>query len=509
MTYYESLTGLLIKQHDDEKQFVYPKDILEPILCDPISKEWLKDPIIVNGNVYDSNSFRQWIRISNIDPLTGVDISGDVTMYPINPIKYILLCLEEKEDTLLFHSPPNTLLNVYLRTSKMSNLLEVKDNDNIVISYTKDNEEKVQKSFATTSYKKQNEYCDISILPWLRTFKANCDTESIFHIENQTFKSIHFLKTENIKFKNCKFMNCYPEEEIRKSCEDDCSFESDIVYYSLEEYLFTNFISGEFMKPNEVFVGISGVFGFEKDFEIINSHSLDSLSHAKYNLYNTEQFTSAKLFLQSFVDCLEIKEFEKKNPPILFHLYIKSLCDISPFDRKIQVRSNGQRVFERVNELKELLKHEKNIDEAFKKFTSLINSQSCKECGAPTYATNLLMKERIRLGIPFVVDQEQNTYGLDFSLLDLSNKELVGLPLKDYCFAGCDLSHTKFKDCVISHCCFVGATMTATLFQNCTFNHEEPFYKVNYEIPPIFLNSTCEHKPYFDELMKINPLNLH
>jgi hypothetical protein len=135
--FYTCLAGCQI-YYDDQCQIeFYPKS-LESYFTDPISYEYMTDPVVINGNVYDRTTISKWLTISNMDPLTGVTIINP-TICPFNMLRYILYAVEDRGDVFAYYSIPTsryqaqviarympmTSLNVNKYTNHMRNLRHI------------------------------------------------------------------------------------------------------------------------------------------------------------------------------------------------------------------------------------------------------------------------------------------------------------------------------------------------------------------------------------------------
>lgn len=106
---YICLAGHKVLYNEKYKIMIYSKNI-SSYFIDPISKDYMKNPVVVNGNVYDCNTINHWLSISSIDPLTGEDLSGkSIMLVPFNMLKYILYSIEDCGDTYAYYSSPTSL----------------------------------------------------------------------------------------------------------------------------------------------------------------------------------------------------------------------------------------------------------------------------------------------------------------------------------------------------------------------------------------------------------------
>jgi hypothetical protein len=113
---YKSICGLEIDSSLDERCYLIEEDV-DFLIKDPITFENIVDPVILNGNVYDSESLKKWFKNSNRDPLTGCTVS-EIKLVTVRAIKYLLMCLEESDYGLIYHSVPQELFRALYLVDK-------------------------------------------------------------------------------------------------------------------------------------------------------------------------------------------------------------------------------------------------------------------------------------------------------------------------------------------------------------------------------------------------------
>jgi len=108
--YYTSLTGNKVERYENESIEIYKKEDLEFMFLDPISLEYLREPVYFNDHVFSRETISRWFREHDRDPMTNEIITlKEICLFPFNLINYLLYAFEEKDDKLIFHSPPNCL----------------------------------------------------------------------------------------------------------------------------------------------------------------------------------------------------------------------------------------------------------------------------------------------------------------------------------------------------------------------------------------------------------------
>lgn len=503
---YTSLAGQQVKIMEDEKTFIYPKTLLEPLFTDPISKEWLRDPVVLNGNLYDRDSISKWLRISNIDPLTGEDIIGSVRFFPFNIIKFIMYSLEEREEELVFHSPLNSILFAHFYGTVLPFESYTRVNDWTIHTETK------RKMFKYSNVQQFAPELSTSITSFFKEFE--CELDSI-EFKNESFCNVYFKKLDNVSFLNCSFTNCFPIEEIKKKSCPNCTFESDLAHFSLEDYLFTDIFTGKQIDFDNIKISESGYI-FKPDLMLEHLDAVKTKKEGKCSSpfcrphpkerfidknFTNKENTSAKVILGGFKDVLDTVQ-QRFIEPVSWDSYNGSIAFKEPVVDTIEVRSQAERVYEKVQSI--LSNLDESTKKGFLKLSSMVNTESIKEADAPAYFNSNLMKMRKILSLPFLVDQESNTYGQDFSFLTLSGKTITNCAMKDFIFAGADLQNTIFVKCSFMECCFVSCDLRGTTFVDCEFNYEREFYKTLSNSNTNFIRCTCSNKQVFDRLHNSN-----
>lgn len=456
MQTYTSVTGYKVKVEPGEEIIKYDRELIENLFCDPITHEWYVEPIVMNGHLYDKKKLQQWLRKSSKDPLTGEDLSelGESTVYPCNIIKYIMFCFEEPnegDETIKFHACPNDIIYAHEIGAKLPFKM---DEENVQTLSVYDNIRDTRHNYLGIS--KDGIFRDRKI------FASN-------------LKSVKGLK-------NCELFNCVniPDHIV------DCKVESNIRNYTLEDYLFTDIISGVKLIPKETHVTKDGfLVSSEHVGKTINGFTCGTKDGLLFylGLQDTKPF---KYVFEQFRDVLGHDNFEptfKPNFKCSYYVYQHApLQDVE--DRTIQVRSQGEMIWNRLEEIVELVRKDRSLCDAIEKVSSMVNNHTVK----PNYGGRITEIEQFRKdqGVPFVTSPEENMYGMDLSLLNLSKKNFSGHDFKDYLFSGSDLTDTVFSKCRFNECCFVGARMEGTRFIDCEIGYPRPFYKTSIDRNTVF-----------------------
>lgn len=450
---YICLTGEEVHLHEDESIFSYDKNMLAPYLTCPISQTWICDPVVVNGNIYDSSSVKQWLATSNIDPLTGEEWPQELILFKFNLLKFLLYMFEERDETLIFHSCPNTLryaqdLGEYLPVQKSNLCEEYFSREPFTVTKTYD-------------FKDQN----LSVTAIMRQYVFKSPT-----VLNDRTIYCHDLRNCNAQLVNCKLVNCL----CSPSDLTDCSIVDNIRCYTLEDYLFTNPFTGTSW-DDSVYLTRKG-YMLPKGINETKIIGYTSDSREEYiRTKQSSQATEITKIVNGFRDLLKPKNILEITPSFESYWYPRFVRKIPPIDIVLRTRSKEELVYERIVFMKQHIETHKHLSTALTKVADLVTNETMKK----DYGTNncLLKNARERMGLPFLIDQDSNTYGKDLSLLNLSNRTFTSLSLKDYSFSGCTFHNTKFINCEFMGCCFVGANLSRCTFSNCKFLSCRRFYK--------------------------------
>lgn len=120
--YWKSITGITCCSHSFDT-VVYPLQLLE-LFNDPITMDITISPIMSHlspNTVYDKNSLIRWYQTSNKDPITGIMSNNTLSFTPLTNLYIALLLLEISDDSLIFHKPNNSLVNLAILVSSIMN----------------------------------------------------------------------------------------------------------------------------------------------------------------------------------------------------------------------------------------------------------------------------------------------------------------------------------------------------------------------------------------------------
>jgi hypothetical protein len=347
----------------------------------------------------------------------------------------------DSDETINFHSPPNDIMYA----QKIGKMLPIQQDDGSEVQ-----------SLSVIDYIKGNRKY------WLPkgVVLKDCDLRLI-DLEIYT------------KIENSKIYNCINLPADTTNCE----IFSNINNYSIQDYIFTDFINGKKLVIENSFISKNGFVVSEKEVGLEFNSITSGTKEAVLDSLGLEKCMTFKFVLQQFQNILNYDDFVPKYNPLFkcsYYLYnLKPLKSI--VERTIEVRSRGERVWQRLAEMRNFLKDDDSLLISKRKISSMISKLSVKK----NYATGKseLMDFRKSQGYPFLVSQDENMYGMDLSMLDLSGKRFNGLEFKDYLFSGSNLTDAVFENCSFMECCFVGADLSGSKFINCKFNYIRPFFK--------------------------------
>ncbi len=488
MDYYICLAGYKVKRYDNEITQIFGKDDIKFLLTDPISLEWFQNPVYFRGNLYEKTTIQKWFRKSDIDPLTGENIDGDSDLIPCNLIKYLLYAFEELEDCLIFHSPPNCLKFA----QRIGEYLPIKSIQG-----------------------KDVDIQDISILGYLDTneyYTARGSIQKCLGVQKNTRFDIRDL-SDTEKLENCHVMNCYPLNKIKEISTNGTIIENSINNYKLEEYILVSIATGKVLKPHELFLTKNGYL-VDKEYVGTKINAIKSNDISNFlSEADPSKCESFKNIATQFIEKINQNYIETSYKPVWDNFYgfgIRSIKDNN--NLAIRIRSAAVRYYETLEEFRTLVSNDPTLEIGLKKISDLVTDNIiCQE----EFRTgkNIIEDTREKLGIPFIQDPANNTYGKDLSMLDLSGKMFRYKNFKDYCFVGTNLKGALFMDCEFFCSSFVGANLKGAQFIYCTFNYLQefnggPFYKTKIDTNTIFAISLGIEAPeqYFVDLYKENNL---
>jgi hypothetical protein len=481
---YFSLVGEMVSISEHEKRFRISISQMSFLFKDPITMEYICDPVILNGNVYDKSSITKWLSKSNIDPLNGIVLEGEIKLIPFLALRYILLCSEFfDDDNIIYHSVPQdprfasyvgenfpliycknpvVTQDVFRLVPKWNgNFLSVFDNMYLLNLYA------IPKNFCQKEYA----FCDFTLCK-----------------EGTTFVD------------GCRFINCLLPQWMQEKYDA----ESNIRYFYPQELLFTDAKTGDFISMRDtksIYITQKGYIIHARHKEIypdavplyaIQDKLTDCVIESKIEMMqhnfspvfheHTSFELDRSLYCDPYTFCDNDELIDKTisatgNSPLL-------TSNVEPADLRVRATSPVDKIRSRIVELARLF----DTDESYYKSLTKISEHITPE--HLTMGSTYLQSERQLLGIPFFA--EISTYSKDLSFMQMENKTFSKIEFKDSFFVRADLRNTKFIECSFSLCYFIGANLSGTKFIDCKFTDCEH----------AFLDVITDNETSFDRFVK-------
>jgi hypothetical protein len=439
--YYISLNNYKVRRTQNEIKI---NPMIKEMFIDPITLEYFKKPIYIPESkmIYDYNSIKEWLLLSDKDPLTGIKIDKEnIKSIPVLNYFMAMLSLEEQDDDLYFHPPNGNLLDILhvvklifddqvckkINNMVSLNLLDYMD------EYTLDND---IINFDTK----------IKSGPITYTFSGKCLFSPI------TFEDI-FIKcpiSRRIYNKTCLITDegifTYPMEKSEHFCISRGNTLSD----------FNDFIDYEIKKE----------YNMEKWLEILN---ITDVKEHKIKIINKSSWeTKYKYTDIDKLDAINTLEIEYPNMKyILCQLFEKNKNDdIVTRDWYLQVKSTEENIYQF------FLKHKNTVNnKTVKLLSELLNKQDISQYG-PDF-----VRKREFYNFPSILKSTDMVYGNDYSFLEIKDKIIKDKEFKMYYFVGTKFDNVQFVNCRFMHCVFIGATHKALIMIKCQFSGCS-FYKI-------------------------------
>lgn len=421
--HYECVAGRNVAT-SGERKIIYDRIMLEEIFTDPISQNWIKDPVLLGNNIYDKETIQKWLRTSDINPLTGEKLEGDVELIPCGIIKYVLYCLEDTGDDIIFHAHKNDIAFAHYIGAQLPFRLESADPTGLQ---------------------------QLSVLDLACERLKYWETDEVV---NRSIQCVDFSATTVRVIKNCKLYNCSGLGRLQMIGK--CKVANNIDEFALEEYLFTDVKSGGRLDPSVAVLTKSG--------NVINQR--DSGGKGKTYPFGIVMKSFSKL----------LNGFKKSYIPIGATYRLDLVTLGSPMSATIEVRSRDKASFQRLEVMREAVAVDKTLQTAINDLNKLITPATIKKQYDHHDESNVITKYREKYGIPSMANLNDNIYGYDLSLLTF-RIVVAGVNFKDFLFTGANMKGSRFIRCKFMECCFAGADLSDVIFHECYFAYTRPFYK--------------------------------
>lgn len=415
---YISLTGKIVELIDNQPTIILDKSILSEFF-DPIMFEQITHPVAISvgnmSNIYELSHIRNWFMSSNVEPLSGLKLTElEIKFIPCLNNFLLLLCLEEKENKLYFHSPFGDILNLLSLARVIFFDMESKIGFNAICM---DLRKYISNKKNVTIYDKWIAIDDIiKICPVTK---------------KQLFKNCLISKFGIYCHKSfCGFESTGSGGPLSDFGDmfDGCSH---IDIRSLIEKLCSNYFEENTIATIKLF-GYRNVANINYDQY---DNTLEQLFLDEIN-YNTQRFYELNLKTPN-IQHLEIR-------PHYLNAY------------KFYVANKNKITSQQIQKI------QKFFDEEY------VFGAFCG--GAKNKLINIKQKYSIPSFSPF-----DNIYGDDYSMLTIGERILRKKGFKDCMFIGTTFNHVTFYECSFSDCMFI-ACCGNLFFDGCSFSYNCKFY---------------------------------
>ena len=452
---YTSIIGKRIKLPKTPVTTQINREILEYLTC-PISREIMKKPVYIpeSQQIYDHPTILQWLLTHNTDPITNIKLKLPYIDYiPCLNYFILLLCLEEKNDTLYYHHPYSNLISLLEFASYYYN-----DKKLDYINYS--NRSYTKSTYDHTKFNGLSDVFFLDVRDYFPRLLINRDNKLIpFHNIEPTDKAL--------------YINC---DDFRYLTIQDL-FRCPITYRST----FQN-----------CHISKSGAFCHSKTLKIfINGH----ISSFQIGIVNENHRVNCS-------DIYKIINFAIKEDDFdVSYSSFDTSRAIIPYGQQHKVKNlmvskiktscvDPSCYFER-DEQKTYLFNEILIDahNFFVKYRNIIHQPTQYKLSQLFYEINNMQHEkyeeiyvwteeeyhkkfdrtRVFFNFPSYYGPEQ-FYGFDISFLYVQNQKF-SRSWSNMCCIGTIFENCEFYDMIFTSCNFVDAVLVDTTFKNCEFNH--------------------------------------
>lgn len=468
---YTSINGFKIVPTKKEKIIEFPISMIEAFNC-PISHEQIVYPVILNNNVYDKSYIKDWLWMSNKDPLLGINLEiGKVELLPVYNLFLLFLCFERKNNKLYFHCQygqlellmeiaKNLFENKYTKKYYTSTIIPQMN-----VEYTFYPDEYIH--FDIEYYK-----CQLTTTP-IKTEKIEKTTLicGIPHVKTTLFDCTCSYQNQKMRYINI--------DEIINKCF--------LTKLNLNENTFVNskgyFIHDELLKLKNN----SGVTTTISYLAKINKNQ--NIKHFMSNiLYYVPRFNYCYDFINAHeeelftpIDYKKIHEYVIKkinfniatainnNYKQLDKFFGDSKIDI-PF--YCDVRNGEMVIYDEYQKMYNENKNKNGFDRMINMISNFINNIELNKFGFGSTINKL----KYQYEFPMFRDYKNMIYGIDLGFLVLKNVRIENINIKDGMFIGCTFNEVQFTNVNFSICKFIGSIFQRITFVKCIFQ-ECYFYK--------------------------------
>ncbi|SME64761.1 Pentapeptide repeats containing protein [Faustovirus ST1] len=522
---YKCVSGETVVLSGDSVEYVYAREEIEPLLRDMLSLCYFKDPVLINGMVYDNVTIAAWQDSYGgyKDPITRKYFNSIDIMHCL-ALKFILLCLEDNTDdsyvvmkkqtnadgkvvevvdkeataayfksaTVKFHAPPSNILHACkLAMCAIGNNLATVDDMPAPWIVSKRFVEREITDFGTT-----HDAVDVVI----RTSAYEMNTSALNNpalrsiiaagaggVSGLDFSYVRFGEIPvGFKLVNCVLTNCSNFDHLTLI---DCQIICDYKCYPLSYYV-TNGINND-----APWAATKLIFGYNfaasptaGNIDIFNDMSklnIDPAFNSKVINHNSVVANIPHVYrnlrtVKPLSNGLSTPQEQTPSPITNYNIRLKiqqwQEPDLIGGLEEAQM-SLAEIKFERCFRILSLLATNSRFKKAAEAYKSWLGRLDVQRHAQWFNKDSKEVIER-RVNIPKMV--VGNTW-LDLSGISYSNWQFKSCLFTKATFAGCSLVDTRFNECVFDTVDFTMACMNNTKFTNCKFNNILPAIGLEHE----------------------------
>jgi hypothetical protein len=451
--YYTCVTNdrVIIHSDIDHKTTIMPGELKSLITC-PITCDYFKDPVLLSatGHTYERSAIIKWLAERNNDPLTGVVIT-DTHIIPNLMLKALLYRLEVNGDDLVFHDfecewrlvqmqaeSQYPVEDVYAHASwcwgkpELFHLKINGDSSYIDLSSKYVSVKNIHNELSIDAIEKMVKYYD----------------NKIFIVESLVAKVPGLELIPRPKYEHTELLRCpITGVSLHKpiinidgisydnSVIDMCKNCNEIGSTWFGKLALHQLCKSATFYENIIIRQITEIFNFEYNPTIVDLTT--KLDDVTYNYWS------------------RLKKYKKGQN---MQLFVKHL----------RPEGNKERIWRNVLRAKEIINNKPHELSILNKFARKFLEKKDRKFYSNN---NKLTAKRRELMLPHL--NEDDTFGTDYSFLDLSGVVFTNTHFKDSTFCFTNLVNCRFDGCHFSYCNFIGANITGCVFTDCEMDDKE------------------------------------
>lgn len=428
--YYISLNNFKVKK---SKPSILIDNTIKELLIDPISLSYFIKPIYLPDStmIYDHQSIKEWLLLSDLDPLTGIKLNKEtVKVIPVLNYFLALLCLEEINNEIYFHPPNGNIFDILQIAEYIFNDYQatIKFTDGIISLDLTDYTDEYSLKDNIMEYKAK-----IGTLTLLKPIKCLIMTITLEDILARCPVSRRIFNGSCLISNGGLFVHRSIGYEFNTSRSGTLS-EFNNVFRCQHEYIYN------IRKWNDFFKHIR--FD-DQNFQVIQD--CESKLTTPYHDVET-------------LKIINVLTIEYPKFLCLSSLFVKNCDSIINRDWYLSCRSTEENIYQFY------LKHKDGINDKTRRLLSdiLDKSDFCN------FGNEFILKREF-YGLPTVLKSAEITYGNDYSFLEIKNKVIRKRHFKMFYFVGTQFINTIFDECEFACCVFIAADMSGACMINCKF----------------------------------------